>query len=88
MIDIAKYELKKFPKPPRKLCRTIVERWLRILSPSLVFVYAEDEDVNQYFLNVARYKLYKRTLDKGGYKQLYRAIKNSELKKRKGENHD
>lgn len=86
MLDIEKYELKKWPKPPKAICQNSLYHFLGIVSPSLVFSHQFSydgtamEEIDQYFLDIKRYHLYKRTLTKSGYRELVRIIKSIEKK--------
>lgn len=78
-MDISKYELKTRPILPRKICNGDIEYSLGIVSPSLFHYHVSDEEVQKYLMDNKRYQLHKRTLCRGGYKGLVRAIKREKV---------
>lgn len=69
-----RFELKRYPIPPRKICRSGLHRLLGIASPSIMSV-SSGGDIEEYQIQVLRYLCYKRQLRSYQWRMLYRRVR-------------
>lgn len=81
----SRFERKRRPIPPKRICQNALCRFLGIVSPSLLSKN-QDGDVEIYEIEILRHLCYKRQLRPFQWKKLYRIVRGEESAKRHFDN--